>query len=73
MTAADYVLYAVPEVWLLQRGALKIYPLQGRIYQEQSRYFPQVDLSGLVGQVLSVAAEQGTGVALRQLGQYRLN
>jgi len=69
--AEDYVPYRVPEVWLLKSNGLTIYGLQGGSYQQQaiSRYFPAVDLPSLVAQVLQVASEQGTGVALRKLRQ----
>jgi Uma2 family endonuclease len=67
--AKDYVLYGVPEVWLLKRNALAIYGLQGEEYQLQkySRYFPMVNLQTLVEGCLSAASESGTGVALREL------
>jgi Uma2 family endonuclease len=69
--AADYAPYHVPEVWLFKKSGLKIYHLQGDVYQQQPmrRYFPAVDLPTLIAQVLQVASAQGTGVALRQLRQ----
>ncbi|MBD1870508.1 Uma2 family endonuclease [Cyanobacteria bacterium FACHB-471] len=69
--AEDYAPYRVPEVWLFKKSGLKIYYLQGDVYQPQSvsRYFPNVDLPILITQVLQVAAEQGTGFALRDLRQ----
>ena len=68
---ADYAPYGVPEVWLFKNKGLEIYHLQGNAYQLQpiSCYFPNCDLSALLAQVLQVAAEQGTGVALRSLRQ----
>ncbi|MBD2072021.1 Uma2 family endonuclease [Leptolyngbya sp. FACHB-671] len=70
-SAEDYAPYRVPEVWLFKKSGLKIYYLQGDVYQPQSvsRYFPNVDLPILITQVLQVAAEQGTGFALRDLRQ----
>ncbi|MBD2056057.1 Uma2 family endonuclease [Oculatella sp. FACHB-28] len=70
-SAEDYAPYRVPEVWLFKKSGLKIYCLQGEVYQPQSisRYFPNVDLPILITQVLQVAAEQGTGFALRDLRQ----
>jgi len=67
--AEDYAPYRVPEVWLFETSGLTIYSLQGESYQQQavSRYFPEVDLPSLVVQVLQVASQQGTGVALREL------
>lgn len=69
--AEDYAPYGVPEVWLFKKSGLKMYHLQGQTYQQQpmSRYFPTVDLPSLITQVLQIAAEQGTGVALRELRQ----
>lgn len=69
--AEDYAPYQVPEVWLFKKSGLKVYSLQGETYQPQplSRYFPDVDLPTLTTQVLQVASEQGTGVALRELRQ----
>ncbi|MBF1999295.1 MAG: Uma2 family endonuclease [Synechococcales cyanobacterium C42_A2020_086] len=69
--AEDYAPYGVSEVWLFKRSGLKMYHLQGEGYQLQSmsRYFPNVDLPALIAQVLQVAAERGTGVALRELRQ----
>lgn len=69
--AEDYAPYRVPEVWRFKKSGLKIYSLQGEAYQLQpaSRYFPDVDLSSLIANVLQVASEQGTGIALRELRQ----
>jgi Uma2 family endonuclease len=69
--AEDYAPYGVPEVWLFKKSGLTMYHLQGQTYQQQprSRYFPTVDLPGLMTRVLRIATEQGTGVALRELRQ----
>ena len=65
----DYLPYKVPEVWLYRDTGLQIYNLETNGYQPQdlSRYFPNVELSGLVEQVFSVALTQGTGEAIRDL------
>ncbi|GAB4344942.1 MAG: Uma2 family endonuclease [Leptolyngbyaceae cyanobacterium] len=70
--AEDYLPYSVPEVWLFQKNGLQIYALQNEIYELQScsRYFPNTELHSLIAQVLQVAAEQGTGTALRELRQW---
>lgn len=67
----DYLLYQVPEVWLLKKNRLALYGLQSSGYQLQatSRYFPGVDLPAMVAQCLEAASERGTGVAIRELRQ----
>ncbi|NER47538.1 MAG: Uma2 family endonuclease [Symploca sp. SIO1A3] len=67
--AEDYLAYRVPEVWLFRNKSLKIYQLQQDNYQLRSLslYFPEIDLSGIIDRVFQQAAEQGTGVALREL------
>lgn len=67
----DYIVYRVPEVWLLKRNQLAIYGLQESEYQLQatSRYFPDVDLQALIAQCLENASKLGTGVAIRELRQ----
>jgi Uma2 family endonuclease len=67
-SAEDYLAYRVPEVWLFKKSGLKIYLLQGETYQQQSfsRYFPGVDLPALIAHVLQIAAQQGSGAALRE-------
>ncbi len=58
--AEDYGPYQVPEVWLFKKSGLKIYSLQGESYQQQtwSRYFPEIDLPTLIGNVLQAASTQ---------------
>ncbi len=70
--ANDYLLYQVPEVWLLKKNRLALYGLQSSGYQLQatSRYFPGVDLPAMVAQCLEAASERGTGVAIRELRQH---
>jgi Uma2 family endonuclease len=69
--ASDYLMYRVPEVWLLKKNRLAVYGLQESEYQLQgaSRYFPNVDLHGIVAQCLETASERGSGVAIRELRQ----
>nr|WP_297051999.1 MULTISPECIES: Uma2 family endonuclease [unclassified Thermosynechococcus] len=69
--AEDYLLYQVPEVWLFKSTGLSIYALDGQTYvlQSKSRYFPEINLVGLMSAVLEEAATQGTGAALRRLRQ----
>ncbi|MEC4805176.1 MAG: Uma2 family endonuclease [Jaaginema sp. PMC 1079.18] len=65
----DYLPYKVPEVWLYREKGLQIYTLERDNYQQQSlsRYFPDLELSGLVEQVFQLASTQGTGQAIRDL------
>jgi Uma2 family endonuclease len=67
--AEDYLPYQIPEVWLFKKSDLKMYALQNGEYklQQFSRYFPGIDLPALMNRVLQVAADRGTGVALREL------
>ncbi|MGB8699446.1 MAG: Uma2 family endonuclease [Thermosynechococcaceae cyanobacterium] len=67
--AEDYLPYQVPEVWLFKKGRLLIYQLLEDRYtlQETSRFFPDFDVHSITAQCLQRAAEQGTGVALREL------
>jgi len=68
---ADYWPYKVPEIWLLRKTGLKIYTSHSDGYQQQplSCYFSDVDLSMLVEDIYQMAAEQGTGLAIRDLRQ----
>jgi Uma2 family endonuclease len=65
----DFLLYKVPEVWIFKYSGLKIYRLIEAAYiqQETSTYFPTVNLPELIDRLLTTAAEQGTGLALRNL------
>lgn len=65
----DYLPYQVPEVWLFKQDRLAIYALQEGRYglQESSRFFPGVEVLEVVADCLKVAAEKGTGVAMREL------
>lgn len=65
----DYLPYRVPEVWLFKRNQLQVYQLDGDDYslQSQSRYFPEVDIQGIVTQCIQVAYERNTSTAIRDL------
>ncbi|MBL1175507.1 Uma2 family endonuclease [Pantanalinema sp. GBBB05] len=67
----DYLPYQVPEVWLFKREKLRIYQLQGNAYtlQTQSRYFPDIDLQGVVDRCLQIAYDRNTSAAIRDLRQ----
>jgi Uma2 family endonuclease len=67
--AVDYLPYRVPEVWLFKKNRLLIHWLENSEYvlQETSRFFPDIDLKAIVARCLQIAAERGTGVALREL------
>jgi Uma2 family endonuclease len=67
--ANDYLLYGVPEVWLLKKNQLTIHALREGDYhlQDTSRYFPDIDLQAIVTSCLQAASERGTGVAIREL------
>jgi Uma2 family endonuclease len=65
----DFLPYRVPEVWIFKHSGLTIYGLvdMGYVQQSASSYFPNVNLSDLLDRLLATAAEQGTGLALREL------
>lgn len=67
--AEDYLPYRVPEVWLFKKNCLLIHQLENQEYvlRETSHFFPDVDLKAIASQCLQVAAERGTGVAIREL------
>ncbi|MBW4622839.1 MAG: Uma2 family endonuclease [Cyanosarcina radialis HA8281-LM2] len=67
--AEDYLPYRVPEVWLFKKNRLSIHQLENDRYvlQETSQFFPNFDLKAIASECLKVAAERGTGVALREL------
>ena len=71
----DYLPYRVPEVWLFKKNQLAIHRLQEDGYQlrSQSHSFPEIDLQALLTRCLQTAAEQGTGVAIRELRQSHCN
>ena len=64
----DYAPYKVPEVWMFNEQ-LRIYQFLESRYIEttESRFFPGYDLQRLVAEVLQLAYEQNTSVAIRHL------
>ncbi|MFE1744363.1 Uma2 family endonuclease [Coleofasciculus sp. H7-2] len=67
----DYLPYRVPEVWLYKKNQLKIYQLQSDRYTvvTSSRYFPNLNVSGLIAECFRIAYERNTSVAIRELRQ----
>lgn len=65
----DYLLYQVPEVWLLKSDELQIYQLKGRLYvvSQASQYFPDIDLHRVVRECLSIAYSRNASAAIRHL------
>jgi Uma2 family endonuclease len=68
-SAADFLPYNVPEVWLFKNDQLTIYQLQAGQYEinENSRYFPNILLADVIDRCFTAAKEQGTGLAISQL------
>jgi Uma2 family endonuclease len=65
----DYLVYKVPEVWLLRNKQLLVYKLQGESYVlGESSYFPNV--REIVQQCLQIASEQTTSEAIRWLRNF---
>ncbi|MCV3216738.1 Uma2 family endonuclease [Plectonema radiosum NIES-515] len=65
----DYLVYKVPEVWLLKNKQLLVYKLQGESYVlGESSYFPNV--REIVQQCLQIASEQTTSEAIRWLRNF---
>ena len=67
----DYLPYRVPEVWLLKKSLLRIHQLQDKTYvlQPQSRYFPGIDLQGMIDRCIQIAYDRNTSAAIRDLRQ----
>ncbi len=67
----DYLPYRVPEVWLFKKTQLHIHQLQDITYllQPQSRYFPGIDLQGMIERCLQIAYDRNTSAAIRDLRQ----
>ncbi|MCC5639185.1 Uma2 family endonuclease [Nostoc sp. CHAB 5844] len=65
----DYLVYKVPEVWLLRNKHLLIYRLQGETYVlGESRYFPNI--AEIVQQCFQIASEETTSEAIRWLRKF---
>ena len=68
----DYLPYQVPEVWLLKKNKLAIYRLQDResyLLQNNSRYFPNLNILEIVVDCLQIAYKRNTSAAIRMLRQ----
>jgi Uma2 family endonuclease len=67
----DYLPYRVPEVWLWRKQKLLIHQLSDDRYQlqEQSRYFPEMDLSAIMTRCVQIAGDRTTSAAIRDLRQ----
>lgn len=73
--ANDYLVFEVPEVWLLKGSRLQINKLvQSSSVAEpeyievaESRYFPGRDLQAIVADCLRIAYDQNTSAAIRHL------
>ncbi|ALF54970.1 hypothetical protein ACX27_22525 [Nostoc piscinale CENA21] len=65
----DYLVYKVPEVWLLRNKQLLIYRLQGENYTlSESSYFPNIP--EIVQQCFRIAREETTSEAIRWLRNF---
>ncbi|OCQ95717.1 hypothetical protein BCD64_09815 [Nostoc sp. MBR 210] len=65
----DYLVYKVPEVWLLRNQQLLIYRLQGENYTlSESSYFPNIP--EIVQQCFQIAREDTTSEAIRWLRNF---
>lgn len=65
----DYLVYKVPEVWLLKNKQLLVYRLQeGNYILRESSYFPNV--SEIVQQCFQLAREQTTSEAIKWLRKF---
>ena len=67
----DFLAYQVPEVWLFKSDRITIYQLQNDSYttSDCSRYFPDLDILGLISDCFKAAEERNTSTAIRQLRQ----
>ncbi len=65
----DYLPFKVPEVWLWRKNRLWIYILEGEEYIEKdnSKYFPDLELKGIIDRCVAFAYEQNTSAAIRDL------
>lgn len=71
----DYLAYKVPEAWLFKKGKLSIYVLESENYilQENSRNFPDIDVSKVVNDALETTRSSNTSTAIRELRQKLAN
>lgn len=71
----DYLIYKVPEVWLLKGNRLQISRLvqpsssaePEYVEVAESHYFPSMNLQTIVAECLRIAYEQNTSAAIRHL------
>jgi Uma2 family endonuclease len=65
----DYLIYNVPEVWLLRGSRLQIYRLAAGAYglARESQYCPGLDLPAIAAECLRIAYDQNTSAAIRHL------
>lgn len=65
----DYLIYRVPEVWLLKGERLAIYLLTEERYvtSERSQFFSARNATAIVAECLSAASTLGSGIAMQQL------
>jgi len=63
----DYLTYTVPEVWLIRGDRLESYSLQSAQYslEQNSKYFPLIDLPAIVQFAFQIAYERNTSAAIR--------
>jgi Uma2 family endonuclease len=68
----DYLVYKVPEVWLLKNKNLLVYRLKNEAYVlGESKYFPNV--AEIVQQCFQIASKETTSEAIRWLRQFLLS
>jgi Uma2 family endonuclease len=65
----DYLIYKIPEVWLLRGSRLQIYRLVAEEYvlARESQYFSGMNLPTIAADCLRIAYEQNTSAAIRHL------
>lgn len=70
-SAADFLPYRVPEVWLYKQDRLTIYRLVGDRYEvsETSLYFADIPFQETIASCFTHAKVKGTGAAINQLRQ----
>lgn len=65
----DYLPYRVPEVWIYKRKGLVIYGYQSDRYEivNNSRYFPNINISDILTECFQIATDRNTSTAIREL------
>lgn len=66
---SDYLLYCIPEVWLIKDDRLEIHGLQQETFliKDRSQFFPDLEISKLVSECLDDVSTIGSGAAIREL------